>query len=58
MARAEVRSRPMLDNWRALIDYLQTAMAHEQIEQFRILFWATQLRISPTLDISSISFSI
>jgi DNA repair protein RadC len=38
MARAEVRSRPVLGNWQALIAYLQTAMAHEQIEQFRILF--------------------
>jgi DNA repair protein RadC len=38
MARAEVRRRPVLGNWQALIDYLQTAMAYEQIEQFRILF--------------------
>jgi DNA repair protein RadC len=38
MARAEVRSRPVLSNWQALIAYLQTAMAYEQIEQFRILF--------------------
>jgi DNA repair protein RadC len=38
MARAEVRSRPVLANWQALIAYLQTAMAYEQIEQFRILF--------------------
>jgi DNA repair protein RadC len=38
MARAEVRTRPVLSNWRSLIGYLQTAMAYEQIEQFRILF--------------------
>lgn len=38
MARAQVRCRPVLGNWRGLIDYLQTAMAHEQIEQFRVLF--------------------
>jgi len=38
IARAEVRSRPVLSNWQALITYLQTAMAYEQIEQFRILF--------------------
>lgn len=38
MARAEVRTRPVLSNWQALIAYLQTAMAYEQIEQFRILF--------------------
>jgi len=38
MARAEVQSRAVLGNWQALIAYLQTAMAYEQIEQFRILF--------------------
>ncbi|MFZ5779543.1 MAG: RadC family protein [Pseudomonadota bacterium] len=38
MAKAEVRSRPVLGNWQALIAYLQTAMAYQQIEQFRILF--------------------
>lgn len=38
MARGEVRSRPALSNWQALLAYLQTAMGHEQIEQFRILF--------------------
>jgi len=38
MARGEVRSRPVLSNWQALLAYLQTAMAYEQIEQFRILF--------------------
>jgi DNA repair protein RadC len=38
MAKAEVRSRPILGNWQALIAYLQTAMAYQQIEQFRILF--------------------
>ena len=38
MARADVRARPVLGNWPALLAYLQTAMAYEQIEQFRILF--------------------
>jgi len=38
MARAEVRSRPVLSNWHSLTAYLQTAMAHEQIEQFRVLY--------------------
>jgi DNA repair protein RadC len=38
MAKAEVRRRPTLGNWHALIHYLQTAMAYEQVEQFRILF--------------------
>jgi DNA repair protein RadC len=38
MARAEVRARPILSNSEALLGYLRTAMAFEQIEQFRILF--------------------
>lgn len=38
MARAEVRARPALANWQALIGYLQTTMGYAQIEQFRILF--------------------
>lgn len=33
-----MRSRPVLSSWQALIAYLQTAMAYEQIEPFRILF--------------------
>lgn len=37
-----MRSRPILSNWQALIAYLQTAMAYEQIEQFRILFLDTK----------------
>ncbi len=42
MAGAEVRRRPVLSNWQALIAYLQTAMAGEQVEQFRILFLDTK----------------
>lgn len=42
MARSEVRRRPVLSNWQALIEYLQTAMAGEQVEQFRILFLDTK----------------
>lgn len=38
MAKAEVRERPALTNWPALIGYLQTTMGYAQIEQFRILF--------------------
>ncbi len=38
MAKAEVRLRHALNNWQALLNYLQTAMAYEQLEQFRILF--------------------
>ncbi|MBR2819055.1 MAG: DNA repair protein RadC [Reyranella sp.] len=42
MARAEVRRRPVLGNWQALIAYLQAAMAYDQVEQFRILFLDTK----------------
>lgn len=42
IAKAEVRRRPVLSNWRALIAYLQTAMACEQVEQFRTLFLDTK----------------
>src|SRR5258708_16380908 len=31
MARAEVRSRPVLSNWHALLSYLHTAMPYDQI---------------------------
>lgn len=42
MAKTEVRRRPVLSNWPTLIAYLQTAMAGEQVEQFRILFLDTK----------------
>lgn len=38
IAKAEVRRRPLLSNWQALIGYLKSAMAYEQVEQFRVLF--------------------
>ena len=38
LAQRKVRHRPVLTNWRQLVDYCHTALAHEQIEQFRILF--------------------
>ncbi len=42
MTRAQVRDRPVLGNWQALVTYLQTTMAHQQIEQFRVLFLDTK----------------
>ncbi len=36
--KEEIRERPVIGSWAALIDYLHTAMAHETTEQFRILF--------------------
>ncbi|WP_420396344.1 RadC family protein [Nioella sp.] len=38
MARARVINRPLLSSWDALLDYCQSAMAHRDLEQFRILF--------------------
>ena len=38
LMRARVLNRPVLSSWQALLDYCQTAMAHRDTEQFRILF--------------------
>jgi DNA repair protein RadC len=38
LAERKVKDRPVLTNWQQLIDYCHTALAHEQTEQFRILF--------------------
>ncbi|MFO1152484.1 MAG: DNA repair protein RadC [Rhodospirillales bacterium] len=38
MAREEISNRPLLDEWEKLVTYLRTAMAHETVEQFRVLF--------------------
>jgi DNA repair protein RadC len=37
-AKDGIRARPLLDSWSAVIDYCRTAMVHEPVEQFRILF--------------------
>jgi DNA repair protein RadC len=36
--REEIQARPVIGSWTALIDYLKVALAHEPIEQFRLLF--------------------
>ncbi len=38
MARSRVINRPALSGWDALLDYCHTAMAHAEIEQFRVLY--------------------
>ncbi|EEW24979.1 RadC family protein [Rhodobacter ferrooxidans] len=38
LMRARVLHRPVLSSWDALLDYCRTAMAHLDLEQFRILF--------------------
>ncbi|MEL7273821.1 MAG: DNA repair protein RadC [Pseudomonadota bacterium] len=36
--KEEISDRPILSSWSAVIEYCTAAMAHETIEQFRILF--------------------
>ncbi len=38
MSRQQILHRPVLGSWQGLIDYCQAAMAHESVEQFRLLF--------------------
>ncbi len=38
LARARVLGRHAISSWAALIDYCRTAMAHREIEEFRVLF--------------------
>jgi DNA repair protein RadC len=38
ITRGEVKRRPLLSSWSAVIDYCRTAMAFSDTEQFRILF--------------------
>jgi len=34
----DVKARPIIASWQALLDYLKVALGHEPIEQFRVLF--------------------
>ncbi len=38
LLRAEAAEKPVLQNWKALLDYCQAAMGHKPREEFRILF--------------------
>jgi DNA repair protein RadC len=38
LRRSEMRGRPALSSWQAVLDYCRTAMAYENTEQLRILF--------------------
>ncbi len=38
LARGEVKRRPVLSSWSAVLDYCRTAMGFAETEQFRILF--------------------
>ena len=45
LARSEVLNRPVLNNWDRLMEYLQTVLGRERIEQFRILFLDNRNRL-------------
>lgn len=38
MSRQELIDRPVIGSWKKLLEYCHAAMAHEKIEQFRLLF--------------------
>lgn len=42
MARAEVKGKPVLGSWQALLDYLAIDMAHLTIERVRVLYLDTR----------------
>ncbi|MEE2946419.1 MAG: DNA repair protein RadC [Pseudomonadota bacterium] len=42
LAQSRVMRRPILGSWDALLDYCQTSLAHQKVEQFRILFMDTK----------------
>ena len=45
LLKAEVISRPLLNNWDRLMDYLNAVLARERVEQFRVLFLDTRNRL-------------
>ncbi len=45
LARAELMQRPVLNQWDALMAYLNAAMARERVEQFRVLYLDTRNRL-------------
>ncbi|GHF31074.1 hypothetical protein GCM10017044_28130 [Kordiimonas sediminis] len=38
LAKSEMMDRPVVSNWKALLDYVRTRLVHEKREQFRVLF--------------------
>ncbi len=38
LAKAEVLYRPILSNWERLMEYLQSVLSREKVEQFRVLY--------------------
>lgn len=44
-AREQVRDQPIMGSWDKVLAYCRAAMAHEQIEQFRLLFLDSKNRL-------------
>ena len=42
LVQAQVKARPILSNWQALLDYLRADMAHHPIERIRVLHLNTK----------------
>ncbi|HVM82599.1 MAG TPA: UPF0758 domain-containing protein, partial [Candidatus Binatia bacterium] len=38
MQKQDIIQKPVLSSWKSVLDYCHSAMAHEPIEQFRLLF--------------------
>lgn len=38
LAKEEICNRPVVSSWQKLIEYLRTTMAHQRVEQFRVMF--------------------
>lgn len=45
LARSEVLNQPVLNNWDRLMEYLNSALARERVEQFRVLFLDNRNRL-------------
>ena len=45
LLQTQTRQAPVLANWQALLDYLHVELAHNRIEQFRVLFLDTRNRL-------------
>jgi DNA repair protein RadC len=45
MARSEVREKPVLGSWQALLDYLTIDMAHLTVERVRVLYLNSRNRL-------------
>jgi DNA repair protein RadC len=45
LVREEMMDKPVIQSWKALLDYCRASMGHSKIEQFRILFLNQKLMI-------------